>query len=743
MIYTFDVFDTLITRTTLEPIGIFGLMQSRICNSEEFCDIPAHTKKMFALFRIDAEKKARKLFRAKGIGDITIKDIYEQLAYMCGLSEKNANKLMELEFETEYENSVPIKKYIHLFKNLKKDNSVYILSDMYLPEEFIRRLLVKADSVFADVPILVSGEIGLTKSTGRLYRYFLDKYKVDVNSWIHLGDNPVSDGARVEMYGGRAQWIEADNRRDLCQAIMERIGSSTDNQIALGTVKNTLEIELSETAQIGVYAGGPILHGYVQWVLKEAVRNDIKSLYFMARDGYVLKQIADIIIARENLNIETFYFYGSRYALRIPSICLDVEKTREWLNERIYFSNVAELADKLQITIESLREYIPAFFNEEEKLTTEDIQFLQGYMFDGDDFCEYLCKLYLEKRKNVIGYLKQELRKANGKFAFVEVNGTGYTQQCLKNLIHDEYTGELLTFFYSMTENKLDRRKDCIFYTYLHANLPMGDMVEVFTRAPHGQTISYMYEEQTKQYVPILCESNQELPDEKLYQEYTKGVLLYVENVCHTAWTYSDDLVDSSYAFAQEVCQTDDEGLRKFIGDMPFSVSGLTKDTVFYGPKMNRQQLYEMYILGKPYEECVKGCRKEFSLLRLGKEEQKLAQEYSNIGEKLPKRPEKKSEKYYTRLTGDLVLYGAGVRGKRLYDEFLSKEKANVVLWVDSKCKESVDTNKLVSYPEAIKDTNYDYVLIAVRDEGQAKEIETYVKTLGVPKAKIIWSGAN
>ena len=30
MIYSFDVFDTLITRTTASPLGIFALMQERL-----------------------------------------------------------------------------------------------------------------------------------------------------------------------------------------------------------------------------------------------------------------------------------------------------------------------------------------------------------------------------------------------------------------------------------------------------------------------------------------------------------------------------------------------------------------------------------------------------------------------------------------------------------------------------------------------------------------------------------------
>ena len=46
----------------------------------------------------------------------------------------------------------------------------------------------------------------------------------------------------------------------------------------------------------------------------------IQKLFFIARDGYILKKIADILIEKYRYPIATVYLYGSRKAWRLPSI---------------------------------------------------------------------------------------------------------------------------------------------------------------------------------------------------------------------------------------------------------------------------------------------------------------------------------------------------------------------------------------------------------------------------------------
>jgi predicted HAD superfamily hydrolase len=197
--YTFDIFDTLITRTTAEPKGIFDIMQMQVLRDETYAELPRHVRENFCNFRINAEAEARLTARnSNGREDITLEMVYKRFAEMNHMSDEMTNRLMALELATELENCVPITANIERLKQMKKENDVYLLSDMYLSAEQIRKLLTSVDDVFSDIPILVSGELNRTKASGKLYDYFLKQYHVDRSSWVHVGDHPVSDGLMVE-----------------------------------------------------------------------------------------------------------------------------------------------------------------------------------------------------------------------------------------------------------------------------------------------------------------------------------------------------------------------------------------------------------------------------------------------------------------------------------------------------------------------------------------------------------------
>ncbi|RAZ95130.1 hypothetical protein DK853_31565, partial [Klebsiella oxytoca] len=69
--YSFDVFDTLITRCTAEPKGIFLLMGEKMREGSEYA--PFFTENFYEL-RIGAEEWARAHTQGKGKQEVTLKD---------------------------------------------------------------------------------------------------------------------------------------------------------------------------------------------------------------------------------------------------------------------------------------------------------------------------------------------------------------------------------------------------------------------------------------------------------------------------------------------------------------------------------------------------------------------------------------------------------------------------------------------------------------------------------------------
>ena len=72
------------------------------------------------------------------------------------------------------------------------------------------------------------------------------------------------------------------------------------------------------TKRLATEFSGPILFDYVWWVLREAKAHGIRKLYFLARDGYTLKRIAETLCEQFQLDFSLEYLYCSRASLRMP-----------------------------------------------------------------------------------------------------------------------------------------------------------------------------------------------------------------------------------------------------------------------------------------------------------------------------------------------------------------------------------------------------------------------------------------
>lgn len=93
----------------------------------------------------------------------------------------------------------------------------------------------------------------------------------------------------------------------------------------------------------------------------------------------------------------------------------------------------------------------------------------------------------------------------------------------------------------------------------------------------------------------------------------------------------------------------------------------------------------------------------------------------------------------------NIIIYGAGAYGKLTYD-FLKKYKnVNVVKWVDKNyCKIPANEYPLpILNPDVIRDTNFDYIIIAVITERFIKEICGFININGGKDEQIILIDEN
>lgn len=299
--YSFDVFDTLITRTTATPQGIFALMQKELCNSSKYEGITTFLKHNFYQLRIHAEAMAHQYFQTDGIEDITLEHIYIAMAMNGSLSLQNKKLLMELERFTEYQNSLGIIENIDRVKVLiEQGKQIVLITDMYLDKRTIKSMLVKADSIFETIPLYVSSEYQKGKWSGNLYKIIKDREGVEYSNWIHTGDNQRIDIQAAKSLEIKTVFFQYESLTPYERELLYQKEDDPYIQLTIGTARNTrLLKQLSGAGAIGCSIGGVILFPYIWWLLQESIRYGIHRLYFIARDGYILKEIADIIIRKQ------------------------------------------------------------------------------------------------------------------------------------------------------------------------------------------------------------------------------------------------------------------------------------------------------------------------------------------------------------------------------------------------------------------------------------------------------------
>jgi hypothetical protein len=166
-VFSFDLFDTLVARRCYDPIAIFDSL-------EKSTGVVG-----FAHLRKDEEHK---LWQA---GDYTFTDIYEALATATHWPAATLERLRILELEEEWTNLFPIAEMVCCVRP-----GDLIVSDMYLPLSFVRRIVEnKCGLTGCGIHLTSHG-----KSRGDIWPVIRTTHHI----MRHYGDNAHSDidGAR-------------------------------------------------------------------------------------------------------------------------------------------------------------------------------------------------------------------------------------------------------------------------------------------------------------------------------------------------------------------------------------------------------------------------------------------------------------------------------------------------------------------------------------------------------------------
>lgn len=183
--------------------------------------------------------------------------------------------------------------------------------------------------------------------------------------------------------------------------------------------------------KFGYNCFGPLLISFSQWLKKELKKRNIKKVFFLARDGFVLKKAFDCI---KDDDVDTKYFYASRRSIIIPSLwkC----ETPNEIFESIAFKKkirIKTFFKKVGLDDYNAEKIIKKYnFNYEKDYEIEDIK-------NNTEFLDEVFSIIKENSKSEWqSFIKyKEYMNFNGKIAIVDIGWYGTMQKALEKICTD------------------------------------------------------------------------------------------------------------------------------------------------------------------------------------------------------------------------------------------------------------------------------------------------------------------
>lgn len=524
---SFDIYDTLLKRDVCNYRQVFAL-------AEKIVQKQYGLETNFYNLRIEAEARARKKYSGR---EITFDQIYKNL---IGISDntKEILKILEqtLEQEIVIANS-PIKRvYDYCVKNNKK---IIIISDMYYDAEFLHLVLEK--NSFTNIyRLYVSSEMKTQKRTGKIFLDVLNDLKIQRKDIIHLGDSWKSDVFMPRKIGIAAIHVPTDYETDKWNtyALLNKF------------IRNRIDRIEDKRQQYGYSLFGPLLCGFIQFIIEQSRQQRVEKILFCSRDGYIMQKAYEKFQANHLTNIPSIYFYGSRRSLQVPLLGISEDSFKEFFK----IASFAPYISREKVLSRMGYDVSESISGDAIPLSVIKRDFLDSSKMNSEK--EMILKQSKNEKSNLMQYLKNVEVSQGGKYAFVDIGWKCSLQKALTDILdREKIKSEFIGFYLGVhRETKIPEknRKGFLFDTIsdkknYYSVMGAMSVIEIFFSAPHG-SVKYYDKEGVVFY-------KNEYEDKKKYKyeiEFIEalqvGALTFIEDILKSPIFYELKL-DSESAF--------------------------------------------------------------------------------------------------------------------------------------------------------------------------------------------------
>lgn len=448
---SFDIFDTCLIRRCGEPHKIWDLMAEELFDKDD-----VRGRLSFVGNRRVAESK---LMDENPFP--TLQDIYDDLnVSQWGFA---SEKIIQLEMKVEEQELFPNPKMLEIVKQYRLDGfSIAFISDMYLPSEFLKRILVKFGFCDNDDKVYVSAECKASKNEGSLFDYVFKDTNTKAKQWIHYGDNEKSDYLKPKTKGVKSYWIKNTSfTKEEKRWLSESRFYAHKHEIELwaGLCRFVrVNLDDSERTERAVDLISSLYIPYVQYILEQSQKQGIKILYFLARDAHIFLKSAEQFKGIYP-NVELRYLKLSRRSL-YPCVFYEVD---EYEMELTLCQCIAQTAAKaleyVGLDWNLLSEKTKSSFKTDYRFTSaKKARRFAKSLIENDR--ELILKNAFEKRQLLLKYLKQEGVLGTSKIASVDLGWIGSCRCILNYILKKERCRTCETFYWGASSILMNGRSD-------------------------------------------------------------------------------------------------------------------------------------------------------------------------------------------------------------------------------------------------------------------------------------------
>lgn len=552
-VVSFDIFDTLLKRDVFFPADVFKLVEKKYENSSQL------KRSNFSEKRQIAEKKAKEISQ---YDEITLDEIYAEIDF--SENEKKIFKQLELEMESAVLHKNP--DVFDCYKRcVESGKNIYIVSDMYLPLDFLEGIL-RREGITEYKKLFLSCIYRKTKRSGLLFAAMCEEENISVKEMIHIGDSRYAD-----FFGCRKCGIHGLHiKRNTMNTIYMNCFRNTENfaKRCLYSFVNTHVNEFSDRPfRLGYEVLGPIIYFYCQQLHKIVTkRKKNEKIWFAARDMFLFYKAYRHIFGEID---DVEYIYLSRKSLRpIYAQAVDnITKSGDIFARGLY--SLREIIEYLEYTVEDVISDTDIDIN----IKKYDIRKLDQY----PEVVKVLTSTVISEHEKELSFKGEKYLSEYNLFdqniILADVGWHGTTQKILHKIqakknkeisLYGVYIGCL-----DGTKEKIGESnfKSLIFDEGDESWFAKGIILfESLILAPHGST--RCYEISNGENVPVLSEKEQ--------------ISTFISDVQQGATKFIEDFSDSvlgeliklnanavSEAFEKMTCKPQKEEL-KAIGDIEY-----------------------------------------------------------------------------------------------------------------------------------------------------------------------------